>query len=472
MIYQPFWFDQAMAEETNAVYSADIDTKPYDIAIIGGGFTGLWSAIQLKIQAPNTRIVIVEKDICGQGASGRNGGAMLTWSTKYMSLKNHFGHAQATWLVTQSEHAVQEIAQFTKSNNIDCDLRIDGCYITASNRAQQGVLSPCIRALDSAGLNNWQQVDGTTLKRTGSAQNSMALYSPYAGSVQPAKLVRGLRRVAIKMGVIIKEYTRYISHTVNDENQFESHITVDYHEQNKPVNTLKTKKLLFAVNAWLPKLQPQFARNVVLVSSDMVITKPMPLELNALNLNHGAAIIDSRVFVNYYRTTSDGRLMLGKGGNYFSFANRVSSKFDRPSQYQKELDYSLSYFFGEHEFEIERTWTGPSDRSVSGFPFFQESEKNVYVAAGYSGNGVVQSYLGGKVLASLLLNKQDEWQRCALVNQNLVRFPIEPFRTLGAYIIRNGIRRKERAQDDNRVPSPIDCYLTKLSGAAAKVDTN
>ena len=94
------------------------------------------------------------------------------------------------------------------------------------------------------------------------------------------------------------------------------------------------------------------------------------------------------------------------------------------------------------------------------------------VAAGYSGNGVVQSYLGGQILASMLLNTHDEWQKSGLVNQKLERFPIEPFRTLGAYVIRNGIRRKERAEDNNVAPAKLDNYLAKLSGAAAKADTN
>ncbi|WP_394225723.1 FAD-dependent oxidoreductase [Pseudoalteromonas spongiae] len=471
MTYQPFWFDQAMAEETISVSSASIDENPYDIAIIGGGFTGLWTAITIKQHAPKTRIVILEKDLCGQGASGRNGGAMLTWSTKYLSLKKHFGESQAKWLVQQSENAVHAISQFAEEHNIDCDLRVDGCYISASNAAQQGVLTPCLDALDGVSLNQWQVVKKEQLKHTGSRQNQHAVFSPHAGSVQPATLVRGLRRVAIKMGIVISESTRYVSHVKENAPQNET-ISVCYSNKSQSIKSLKTEKLLFAVNAWLPRLMPQFSRNVVLVSSDMVITKPMPERLKALNLNHGAAVIDSRIFVNYYRTTSDGRLMLGKGGNYFSFANQMSNKFNAPSQYQTELQQSLNYFFGDHGFEIERTWTGPSDRSVSGFPFFQETDKNVVVAAGYSGNGVVQSYLGGQILASMLLNTHDEWQKCGLVNQNLERFPIEPFRTFGAYVIRNGIRRKERAEDNNLAPAKLDNYLAKLSGAAAKVDTN
>ena len=108
---------------------------------------------------------------------------------------------------------------------------------------------------------------------------------------------------------------------------------------------IKTRKLVFAVNAWLPKLESQFARSVVLVSSDMVISKANPAAINAMGLNHGTPVIDSRIFVNYYRTTTSGRLMLGKGGNYFSFANHVSNRFDQPSRY---LEVSVDCLFLEN----------------------------------------------------------------------------------------------------------------------------
>ena len=204
----------------------------------------------------------------------------------------------------------------------------------------------------------------------------------------------------------------------------------------------------------------------------MAITKPIPETLKHLSLNHGAAIIDSRIFVNYYRTTTDGRLMLGKGGNYFSFANRMSDKFEQPSRYQTLLNNSLSRFFPEHNFEIDRTWTGPSDRSITGFPFFGHlnNQANVIYAGGYSGNGVVQSFLGANILSALILKNAPVWQHCGLVNQALDNFVVEPFRTVGAYLIRNAIRRKERAEDNNTHVNPIDTYLASLIGSAGKVD--
>ena len=461
MQFQPFWFDNAMQEEAYALPLSLPAKHHCDVCIIGGGFTGLWTAIKLKQQQANLKVTIIEKGYCGQGASGRNGGAMLTWSTKLPSLSKLVGFEKALFLVRESESAVHQIAEFVCQHGIDCDCRIDGCYYTASNEAQKHLLAPAIKMLEDNNLNAWQHCDTQALINTGSAANISGHYSPHGGSIQPAKLVRGLKQVAESLGITIIEQCQYTAHSG------QSPLNVETSQGNICAN-----HLVFAVNAWLPTLKPQFQRNIVLVSSDMAITKPMPETLNHLSLNHGAAIIDSRIFVNYYRTTTDGRLMLGKGGNYFSFANRVSDKFEQPSRYQTLLNNSLSHFFPNHNFEIDRTWTGPSDRSVTGFPFFGHlnNQANVIYAGGYSGNGVVQSFLGANILCALILKNAPVWQHCGLVNQTLDNFVVEPFRTVGAYLIRNAIRRKERAEDNNTHVNPIDTYLASLIGSAGKVD--
>ncbi|WMN59651.1 FAD-dependent oxidoreductase [Pseudoalteromonas xiamenensis] len=460
MRFQPFWFDSAIrAESLNCTLQSLPNST--DVVIIGGGFTGLWTAIMTKLQSPETDLVVIEKGLCGQGASGRNGGAMLTWSTKFMSLMTLFGLEQAKFLAVASEQAVHEIKAFTEKHQIACDCRVDGTYYTYSNRAQHGALEPVIKALSSNAINHWRKMTAHDVTLTGSTTNSAGWYSPHAGSVQPALLVRGLRRVAISLGIKVVEHTEYHQHSETNSLSIET-----------SKGTINARKLVFAVNAWLPSLVPSFARKVVLVSSDMVITKPIPDTLRELNLTHGAPIIDSRIFVNYYRTTSCGRLMLGKGGNYFSVNNRVSGTFDAPSRYQTILNHSLKRFFPNHDFAIERSWTGPSDRSVTGMPFFGHlnGSSNILFGSGYSGNGVVQSFLGGKILSSLVLELNNEWTDCALVDQTLPNFPPDPIRTIGAYVVRDAIRRKEHAEDENKVPWQLDTWLSRLSGSAAKVD--
>ncbi|WP_275440672.1 FAD-dependent oxidoreductase [Vibrio sp. Of7-15] len=461
--FQPFWFRQAMELEPNyqaKVLKQDIET---DVCIVGGGYTGLWTAITLKQQRPELDIVIIEKGLCGSGASGRNGGCMLTWSTKYLSLKKLYGEEQAVQLVKASEQAVYEIEAFCQTHNIDAELRRHGTLYTATNQAQVGGMEPVLAELDKHEINSWKAWEARRVKEeAGSDSHIEGYFSPAAASVQSGKLVRGLKRVAEEMGIRIFEQTPMLD-MVEDNG-----VTI-----KTPNSNIYARKAVMALNAWMLEKFPQFKNKIVVVSSDMVITKPIPDKLEKLGLNDGKTVIDSRTFVHYYRTTEDGRLMLGKGGNHFSFANKLSSVFDSPSRYVELLNTSFNKLFpslkGE---EFEASWTGPSDRSVTGLPFFGklEGNSNVFYGLGYSGNGVAQTWIGGQVLSSLVIGVENEWSKSGLTTGPKGSFPPEPIRWLGAILVRNAIRRKECAEDAEQSPNWLDKQLAKLANAAGKAD--
>ncbi|WP_286237564.1 FAD-dependent oxidoreductase [Neptuniibacter halophilus] len=461
--YQPFWYSEALSQEADSTPQPLSGDCSADLCIIGGGYTGLWTAIKLKQQKPEMEIVIIDKGLCGSGASGRNGGCMLTWSTKYFSLRRLFGEEEACRLVRASEEAPYQIRNFCREHNIDAQVRLDGTLYTSTNEAQLGGMEPTIKALTERRLNSWMHWSPEQVKQAaGSQQHIDGYYSPAAGSLQPGLLVRGMKRVAEAMGVRIYENT-----------------AMDSIEEGHPARVktphgeVKARQVVLAINAWTPKKYPQFNNTVVLVSSDMAITEPVPEKLAAAGLDDGKAVVDSRIFVHYYRTTPDGRLMLGKGGNMFAFNNQVYPAFDQPSRYQTQLQGALNKFFPYlKDTPIERTWTGPSDRSATGFPFFGRlnNQSNIFYGLGYSGNGVCQSYMGGEILASLVLGLDNEWTRSGLVKGPLATFPPEPIRWLGAMTVRNAIRRKENAEDAGNKPWWIDKQLAKFANAAGKSD--
>ncbi|MDV2857771.1 FAD-dependent oxidoreductase [Oceanimonas sp. CAM02] len=459
---RPFWLQQALEREQPAPATPLQTHVEADICIIGGGYTGLWSAIQLKQAEPALNIVVLERELCGSGASGRNGGCLLTWSTKYPSLRRRYGAREAARLVRASEQAVLEIRDFCEQHGIDAELRIDGTCYTATNGTQRGTMDKLVAGLEREGLNSWSSLsEAELLARTGSEAHLEGHFSPLAGSVQPALLVRGLRRVALKLGVSIFE-----------------HSPMTRLSRSRPAlvetahGSVTADRVILALNAWTPGLFREFDKHLVLVSSDMAITTPAPSELKRLGLNHGTAVVDGRTFVHYYRTTPDGRLMLGKGGNLFAFGNRLHRAFDRPSRYQRMLKTALQRFFPDLKADIAATWTGPSDRSATGLPFFGrlEGDGNIYYGLGYSGNGVVQSLLGAKILTSLVLGRNDDWANCGLAQGPRGRFPPEPVRWLGAMTVRNAIRRKENAEDRSETPWPWDRWLARFADAAGKAD--
>lgn len=461
--YQPFWFSEAIAREEPPSTVPLKGNIRADVCIVGGGYTGLWTAIQLKQQQPALDIVIIEKDLCGSGASGRNGGCLMTWSTKYLSMKRFFGEREAYRLVQESEEALFRIRDFCHEHGIEAELRLHGSIFTATNKAQLGTMSPTMDELTRNEINSWERwTPEKVTQQSGSTRHIEGHFSPVGGSVQPALLVRGLKRVAESFGIRIYENTAMDNLTEGQP------VTVHTREGN-----ITAEKLVLAINAWMPTKFPSFSNSVVLVSSDIIITEPLPELLAEIGLEDGKAVLDSRIFVHYYRTTPDGRLMMGKGGNLFAYNNKVLPAFDQASRYSQELQNTLTDFFPSlHSAHIDRTWNGASDRSATGFPFFGKlnGQPNVFYGLGYSGNGVGQTYMGGQILSSLVLGLDNEWTRSGLAKGPLGKFPPEPIRWLGAMIVRNAIRRKESAEDSDIKPWWIDKKLAKFAGAAGKSD--
>ena len=460
--FQPFWFDQAIAEQGEfnlPALETDITT---DIAIVGGGFTGLWTAIKIKQQSPDTDVVIIDKDRCGQGASGRNGGCMLTFSAKYASLAKHYGHDEALRLIKLSEQAVFDIQGFCQKHHIDAEIRVDGSLYTATNTAQLKQLNDLHAFLNQHQISGWRKCQTQQL-RSGSLKNIDAIFNPAAGSLQPAKLLMGLVKVALSLGVKIYQHTPLTQ--LKRTNPLVLTTTS---------GSIRCKKCVLATNGWTPEIVSELKRSIVLVSSDMLITEPMPELLAQQQLNHGMAVADSRIFVHYYRTTPDGRLMLGKGGNYFSYGNKMRPLFNQPSRYKKQLSQAFSSFFPMLPANFARSWTGASDRSTTGLPFFGalKDNANIFYGLGYSGNGVVQSFLGGDFLSSLVLDLKNSWTRSPMAQGSLGQFPPEPIRTLGANIVKTAVKRKERMEDLEQGPYWLDSQLAKLAASAGKADKN
>ncbi|QLG86836.1 FAD-dependent oxidoreductase [Chitinibacter bivalviorum] len=461
--FRPWWFAEALKGEAASHRPPLTGNVDADVCIVGGGYTGLWTAIQLKMSEPQLKIVLLEKDLCGSGASGRNGGCVLTLAPKYLTLKRLFGEAEAARIVRGSEEAVYAIRDFCEQYGIDAQLRLDGAIYTATNRAQQGCMQAVLDALEQQKINSWSPMAAPNVQQqTGSAKHIEGHFSPVAGSVQPALLVRGLARVAESMGVVIYEHTAMQS--------------LDYGTIAK-VNTsqgqVRAGKVVLALNAWMASQFRQFERSIAIVSSDMVITEPCPELITQLGLAHGASVCDSRIFVHYYRSTPDGRLMLGKGGNTFAFGGKMLAEFDQPSRYRAALRDSLQQFFPSlAKVKIADSWNGASDRSVTGLPFFGrlDQQENIFYGFGYSGNGVSTCYLGGQILASMVRGEQGGWGQCALVSGPLGYFPPEPIRWLGSLLVRNAIRRKENAEDHDKAPFWIDRFLARFAAAAGKSD--
>ena len=290
--YQSPWFVEALQAEGELKINKLKTNIITDICIVGGGYTGLWTALKIKEKNSSIDITIIEKDLCGSGASGRNGGCMVPQSTKFLAMKKIVGVKDAKKMIKASEDAVYNIRDYCIQNNIDAKIRINGVVYAATNKSHEGAFENLIEDLKEKKINSWERLSKEKIQEiTGSQKYIDGYYSAIGGSLQPALLIRGLKKIAEKKGIKIFEHSAMLSYKENNN------ITV------KTKNgSVECKKLIVAINAWTPSFFPFLSRSVILVSSDMIISEPIKDKLENLNLNNGLVVLDCNLFTHYCRT--------------------------------------------------------------------------------------------------------------------------------------------------------------------------
>lgn len=455
-MYRGYWYAQALDQDCHLAPPLQGDEKA-DVCIIGGGFLGLWSSIRLKQAHPDWRIVIIERDRCGSGASGRNGGIATNWWAKYLSVMSICGEKEARRICEAAESAIDEIGSFCNEHGIDAQYRKDGWIWTASNQRQVDSWKVLTESLAKHGVNPFSPLSREEVRsRTGSERMMGGIFDPNAATVQPAMLARGLRRVALKLGVVIYE---------------KSPLTT-LERSDKPVvqtekGSIQANKVVVAMNAWGAQF-PELRRMIAIMSSDMVATAPVKDRLDQIGFSGGECITDSRTVLNYYRNTPDGRIVFGKPLGKFAFAGKIGNLYERPTPAAEKVTQEMRSFYPQlSDVPVVSSWTGPIDRAMKGLPNFGllGGHPNIVFGIGFSGNGVGTTVFASRIIKSLVENANDEWANCGLVNQKMKLFPIEPFRFIGAHLVRDALVRKESLEDQNLDASALTTKLASLAPA-------
>jgi glycine/D-amino acid oxidase-like deaminating enzyme len=274
--------------------------------------------------------------------------------------------------------------------------------------------------------------------------------------VQPALLARGLRRVALARGVRIYERSPMRAIAADRPPVVRT-----------PSGSVCAARVVVATNAWAVSFR-DLRRRLVVIASDMIATEPVPERLRAEGWQGGLALSDSRLLVNYFRATRDGRVAFGRGGGTLAFGGRVGGAFEGLSPRSDDVARSFRSLYPQFaDVSVASSWTGPIDRSVTSLPFFGRlgGREDVLYGVGYSGNGVGPALLGGRILASLALGVSDEWSESPLARGPVSRFPPEPARFVGGHVVRAAVARKERTEDAGRTPDRVTRALASLAPA-------
>lgn len=429
-----------------------------DVAIVGGGYVGLWTAIHLRLLDPSCDVVVLEQGRCGHGASGLNGGFVMSWWPKIASLARICGDDDAVWLADQTTEAVRDLGPFLDGHGIDAEFVRAGWLWTATAPGHVGAWDGVVRTAERLGRGEVFQrlTPAEVARRTGSAAHLAGIFEPMNGTVHPAKLGLGLARVARRLGVRIFENT---AATLADRGR-PARITT-------PRGTVTADRVVVATNAWAASV-PELGARFICVTSAVVATPPIPERLREIGWTGGESITDSQTRVDYYRTTRSGRIVFGKGGGRLAFTGRPGDAVFRDADLiaAAARDFRRVYPMLA-DVPIERSWSGPIDRTYDSLPLIGRLPGADHIAygVGWSGNGVNPSKVGARILAGLALDRRERWTENGLVDRRARRFPPEPVRYLGGNLVLGAVARADLAQIAGRRPSVIDRNLALLAPA-------
>ena len=413
--------------EARATLRADLDA---DVAIVGGGFTGLWTARELLRRDPTLRVAVLEREVCGFGASGRNGGwASALYPVSDAVLRRHFGDESADHLRATLQEAVRELGESLHDDGIDANYRRGGTVVGARNVVQATRLKESVDEARARGVTEgdlrWLNADEAR-ERVAMSSLLGATYTPHCARVNPARLVRGLSDVVEGLGAAIYEntsVTRILPATARRRAMLVT-----------PFAQVSADYVVRATEGYTAALPGQ-RRTLVPLFSLMIATEPLAGSFFAgVGLGDYETFADDRHLIIYGQRTDDNRLAFGGRGAPYHFGSVVEPRFDANDRVFALLEATLHELFPTLEARVTHRWGGalamPRDLS----PFVQvDHESGLCAAGGYTGDGVVLSFVAAGALADLILYPGEETRRSRLpfVHHRGRRWEVEPLRWLG-----------------------------------------
>ena len=436
-----WWLEEARAHRPDPVEPALSGALDVDVAVVGGGYTGLWTALALREREPSLRVAVLEGREIGDGPSGRNGGFLHGYWSSLPRLRAVLGDGAALQLAHASSEIVPGVRAFLERRGEDVWLREGGLLEVAATEVEEEAVERSVRAARELGVEEEAVALGPddVRGRISSPRFRRAVFFRDGAIVQPARLVLALKRAARDAGVPLFEHTPVTS--------------VSPGLLTTPGGAVTARELVLALNAWgtgwpLNGRQTTFA-------SAVVLTEPVPELLAQIGWTGDEAVIDGRMFLHYFRPTPDGRVLMGSGSGRLEPGGRVGPGVLDDAAAQARAHAGLRDLLPAlADARIDARWSGPIDVAADKLPRFGTIPgTRIHYGAGYSGNGVGPSWLGGRILASLALGEQDEWTALPLVHRRSRRLPPEPFRYVGGRVVRWGTLAAEEAIGAGRRPS-------------------
>ncbi len=434
--------------------AGDVDC---DVAIVGGGMTGLWTALRLRELAPDCRVVVLESEVCGFGASGRNGGwcsALFPTSLDHLAVLagRDAAIAQHRAMIDTVDVVGSELARL----GIDCDWAKGGTVSVATDPAQL----PRLRGyVDERRRWGFGESDDRWLSPAEMAERVRPVggigggYTPHCAAVQPARLVRGLAHAAEDAGATIHEGTRVTA--------------MEPRKVTTGHGTVRADMVLRCTEGYTAEL-PGLRRRVLPIYSLMIATEPLPDEVwDRIGLAERETFGDGRHLLIYGQRTADGRFAFGGRGAPYHFGSAIKDSYDRDQKVADELAAVLRRLFPAlADARITHHWGGPlgvpRDWTAS---VRLDRDTGMGEAGGYVGDGVSTTNLAGRTLADLVLGRDTDLVRLPWVGHRSRDWEPEPLRWAGVNTGRVLAGATDRREGRRHRPAPVlEGLLGRLTG--------
>lgn len=416
----PLWWDGFPTEPTREPLPGDVTA---DVAIVGAGFTGLWTAYYLKARDPTLDVVVVEKERVGYGASGRNGGwCHAAYPLGLGMLVKDFGREEGVRFERALNATIVEVGRVAAAEAIDCHFQHGGSLQAARSELH---LQRARRDVEEYHALGFGEQDTRLLgaeeaaASIGAAGILGASYSAHAAAVQPAALVHGLAAACERRGVRVYERTAASTIAARRLATDRGAVTADF--------------VIRATEGYSRGFSGQ-RRQIVPLYSHMIATEPLPQALwDELGLSERATFADYSPSLIYGQRTADGRLAFGGRGAPYHWGSSISDAFDVNDAVHRDLCAVLVDFFPQLAGRrVTHRWGGPLGVSRDWRPSVGLSrETGLGWAGGYVGDGVAFSNLAGRTLADMILGRDTELTTLGWVNHRWRDWEGEPLRYVG-----------------------------------------
>ena len=418
-----------------------------DVAIVGGGLTGLWTAYYLLQLDPDLRIVVLEKHIAGFGASGRNGGwcsALFPASTA--ALEREHGLEPALAMRRAMIDTVDEVGRVSAAEGIDCDFVKGGTVALARSSVQLATARAEVAEAHAYGVDDLRLVETPVAGALG------ATVDPACARLHPAKLVRGLARLLEQRGVRVFEQTEVVGWAPHSVRTTRGTVTADH--------------VVIATEGYGATIA-QSRRDVLPLYSLMIATEPLDDAVwNAIGIEHGQTFTDYRHLLVYGQRTADNRFAFGGRGARYHWGSSIRSQYDRVPRVFEHLRASLVDLFPEAAgARVTHRWGGPLGVPRDWHASVRyDAATGLGSAGGYVGDGLSTTNLAGRTLADLITGSRSPLTTLPWVQHRSPRWEHEPLRFLGANLGLAAMAAADVEEGITRRPSVAARLMAPLTG--------